>query len=109
MALLLIFLTISDDSDSASFKYKQKITGQAENNGIKDVPIIVPLRYLSNFLRTLEMPLINSGKFFFFTWSDRSIIVTRNYGNRVPKFQVTNTKLYIPVVTLSAQDNEKLV
>ena len=42
-----------------SFKFKAKITGKTGNNGTKDVEIMVPLKYLSNFLRTLEMRLIN--------------------------------------------------
>ena len=42
-----------------SFKFKEKITGETGNDGTKDVEIIVPLKYLSNFWRTLEMPLIN--------------------------------------------------
>ena len=47
-------------TDSKSFKYKVKITRKTPNNGnIKDVDIIVPLKYSSNFWRTLEMPLIN--------------------------------------------------
>ena len=46
---------------------------------------------------------------FFYTWSEKCIIVTEDYGNREPKFAITYTKLYVPVVTLSAQDNEKLL
>ena len=47
-------------TDSESFKFKVKITGKTPNDGnTKDVEIIVPLKYLSNFWRTLEMPLIN--------------------------------------------------
>ena len=47
-------------ANSKSFKSKVKITGKTPNNGnTKDVEIIVPLKYLSNFCRTLEMPLIN--------------------------------------------------
>ena len=42
-------IEIPDDPDSASFKYKQKITYQAGNDGTKDVQIMVPLKYLSNF------------------------------------------------------------
>ena len=49
-----------DSNNSASFKFKQKITGQTENCGAKEVKIMVSLKYLSNFWRTLEMPLINS-------------------------------------------------
>ena len=46
-------------TDSESFKSKVKITGNTPNNGnTKDAEIIVPLKYLSNFWRTLEMPLI---------------------------------------------------
>ena len=45
----------------------------------------------------------------FLTWSENYIIVTADYGDRVSQFAVTDTKLYVPVVTLSAQDNEKLL
>ena len=55
---------------SESFKYKVKITGKTPNNGnTKDVEIIVPLKYLSNFWRTLEMPLINCEVELLLTWS----------------------------------------
>ena len=49
----------NDNNNSISFKFKQQITGQTGNGGTKDVEIIVPLKYLSNFWRTLEMLLIN--------------------------------------------------
>ena len=42
-----------------SFKFKAKITDQTRNDGTKNVEIMVPLKYLSNFWRTLEIPLIN--------------------------------------------------
>ena len=42
-----------------SFNFKAKITAQTEDNGTKDAEIMVPLKYLSNFWRTLEMPFIN--------------------------------------------------
>ena len=42
-----------------SFNFKTKITGQTNNDGIYNVEIVVPLKYLNNFWRTLEMPLIN--------------------------------------------------
>ena len=46
--------------NSRSFKYKRKITAKTPNDGnTKDIEIIVPLKYFSNFWRTLEMPLIN--------------------------------------------------
>ena len=55
------------------------------------------------------MPLINCEINVFLTWSERCIIVARNHGDRVPKFQITNTKLYVPVANLQAQGNEKLL
>ena len=43
------------------FDFKTKITGQTDNNGrIDNVEVMVQLKYLSNFWRTIEMPLINS-------------------------------------------------
>ena len=46
-------------SNSASFKFKQKITGSTGDDVTKNVEIMVPLKYLSKFWRTLEMHLIN--------------------------------------------------
>ena len=52
-----------------SFKFKGKITSRTGDDGTKDVEIIVPLKYLSNFCRTLEMPLINCEVNLILTWS----------------------------------------
>ena len=93
--------------NSKSFKSKVKITGKTPNNGNKkDVEIIVPLKYLSNFWRTLEMPLINCEVHLILTWS-KDCVITNSTGEG--KFAITETKLYIPVVTLSTKDNEKLL
>ena len=57
-------------TDSESFKSKMKITGNTPADGdIKDVEINVPLKYLGNFSRTLEMPLICCHVNLIFTWS----------------------------------------
>ena len=69
-------IDITDDPDSVSFKYEQKVTGQTGNDGTKDVQIMVPLKYLSNFWRTLEMSLINCEINILLIWSDKCIIVT---------------------------------
>ena len=93
--------------DSESFKYKVKITGKSPNDeNTKDVEIIVPLKYLSNFWRTLEMPLINCEVNLILTWS-KDCVITNSEGEA--KFAITETKLYVPVVTLSTQDNAKLL
>ena len=46
----------NDNNNRISFKFKEEITGETGNNGTKDVEITVPLKYLSNFWRTLEIP-----------------------------------------------------
>ena len=52
----------------------RKITGITGANGEQDVEIMVPSKYLSNFLRTLEMPLTNCEINLIFTWSDKSVL-----------------------------------
>ena len=92
---------------SESFKSKIKITGKTPPNGnTKDVEIMVPLKYLSNFWRTLEMPLINCEVNLILTWS-KDCVITNSTGEG--KFEITETKLYVPVVTLSTKDDEKLL
>ena len=84
-----------------------KITGKTPPAGnAKDVEIIVPLKYLSNFWRTLEMQLINCEVNLILTWS-KDCVISSATGET--KFKITETKLYVPVVTLSAQDNAKLL
>ena len=70
----------------------------------KNFEIIVPLKYLSNFWRTLEMPLINYEVNFTLTWSPTCVISS---ATGETKFKITETKIYVPVVTLSTQDNAK--
>ena len=93
--------------DSKSFKFKVKITGKTPSNGnSKDVEIIVPLKYSSNFWRTLEMPLINCEVDLILTWP-KDYVIANSTGEG--KFKITETKLYLPVVTLSTQENTKLL
>ena len=70
---------------------------------------MVPLKYLSNFWRTLEMPLINCEVNLILTWSADCVIIYNDVINQVPTFAITETNLYVPVVTLSTQDNAKLL
>ena len=94
-------------TNSKSFKSKIKITGKNPNNGnAKDVEIILPLKYLRNFWRTLEMPLINGGVNLILTWSSTCVITNSTGAGR---FTTTDAKLYAPVVTLSTRDNVKLL
>ena len=93
-----------------SFNFKAKITGQTDDDGeINNVEIMFPLKYLSNFWRTLEMPLINCEIELILDWSANCVIISTNNANQVPTFTITETNLYVPVVTLSTQDNAKLL
>ena len=94
-----------DIEDSKSFKSKTKITGKTPNDdNEKDVEIMVPLKYLSNFWGTLEMPLINCEVNLILTWSTTCVITESNGAGTFP---ITDTKLYVPVVTLSTRENTK--
>ena len=67
---------------------------------------MVPLKYLSNFWRTLEMYLINFEVNLILTWSS-TFVITDSIG--AGTFEITDTKLYVPVVPLSTQENAKLL
>ena len=92
-----------------SFKFKAKITGETGDDGTKDVEIIVPLKYLSNFWRTLVMPLINCEVNLILTWSSTCVLISTNVPNQSATFAITDTKLYVPVMTLSTQENTKFL
>ena len=70
---------------------------------------MVPLKYLSNFWRTLEMPLINYEVNLILTWSSTCVLVATNIANQNATFAITDTKLYVPVVALSTQENTKFL
>ena len=91
------------------FNYKVKITAQTGDDGTKNVEIMVRLKYLNNFRRTLEMPLISCEINFILTWSTNCVIVSTNVANQNATLEITDTNLYVPVVTLSTQDNSKLL
>ena len=82
---------------------------QTNNNGIINVEIMVTLKYVSNFWKTLEMPLINCEVELILTWSAGCVIIHTDVANQVPTFTTTETNLYVTAVTLSTQDNAKLL
>ena len=88
-----------------SFNFKTKITGQTDDDGIINIEIMISLKYLSNFWRTLEMPLINCELELILD----CVIIYVNVANQVPTFTITETNLYVPVVTLFTNDNSKLL
>ena len=96
---------VTNDNNVPSFKYKANLIGNTENNGIKNgVKIAVPLKYLSNFWRSLEMPLINCKVELSLKWYESCLLTVANTAT----FEITDAKLYVPIVTLSIEDNSKL-
>ena len=92
-----------------SFNFKAKRTGQTGDNEIIEVEIMVSLKYLGNFLGDLQMFLINCEINLILVWSTNYVIVSTDVSNQGATFAVTETKLYVTVVTLSTQDNAKLL
>ena len=77
-----------------SFNSKTKITAQTDDDGrIDNVKIMVPLKYLSNFWRTLEMPLINCEVEIILTWSADCVIIYTDVANQAPTFTITGKSL----------------
>ena len=70
---------------------------------------MVPLKYLNNFWRTLEVLFINCDVKLILTWSASCVIINTNVANQLLTFEITDTSIYVPVVTLSTQDNVKLL
>ena len=99
--------------NSNSFKYKIKLLGNidhlaadAARVGRLNVKVVVPLKYLSNFFRSLEMPLINCKIKLNLTWKKECVLST-DADEAV--FIINDTKLYVPVVTLSKEDNKDFI
>ena len=117
--------------NSNAFKYKNKITGNTYNvlvgaagydaakNGTKDIELAILLKYLGNFWRALNMPLISCEVSLELKWHKNCIITSleqrqagaRPRGNALTSatLDITDCKLYIPVVTLSEDDEIKLL
>ena len=60
---------------------------------------MVPLKYISNFWRALEMPLFNCKINLILTWSANCVIAACITANQATTFAVTETKIYVPVAT----------
>ena len=108
---------IANDNNFKSFKYKAKLLSNVEaqpnpNHAygiLKNATIAVPLKYLSNFWRSLEMPLINCKVELKLRWSKHCVLSVAGTDNANSDnddnniiFTIKDTKLYVPVVTLSA-------
>ena len=93
----------------SSFKHKISLLGDRNVVGgiVKlHVKIVVPLKYLSNFFRSLEMPFNNCKIKLNLTWGKKCVLST-DAGDAV--FIINATKMYVPVVTLSKEDNKDFI
>ena len=96
---------VTNDNNASSFKYKASLIGNTENKGTKNgVKIAVPLNYLSNFWRSLEIQLINCKVELSLKWYEKCLLPTASTAT----FKITDAKLYVPIVTLSIEDKAKL-
>ena len=100
-------------NNSNSLKYKIELLGNVtevagDATGVRrlNVKVVVPLKYLSNFLRSLEMPLINCKIKLNLTWKKECVLST---GAGEAVFTINDTKLYVPVVPLSKEDNKDFI
>ena len=117
-------------SNSESFKYNTSITGNnynvgdgevdydAEKIGKNKTEVVIPLKHLSNFWRTLNISLINCEVELILTLPKNCVLAdmtARVAGNNndLPatglEFEIKVTKLYVLVVTLSKEDDTKLL
>ena len=112
--------------DSKSFDYKTKFIESVTNANLikQNVKSVVPLKHLSEFQKTLDIPLINCEISLVLTWSENCVLTSKstrtgNYENdpvvsRIDDpadatFKITDTKLNAPVVTLSTEDDIKIL
>ena len=96
-------------NDTTSLMYKSKLISGTDDNNVNNVKLVVPLKYVSSFFRSLEMPLVNCKIDLELTWHKDCMISSADAAaGQVVSFMITNTKLYVPVVTLSTKDNNNL-
>ena len=93
------FLIDNNNNNSVSFKFKEKIIDQTGEDGSTNAEIMMPLKYLNNFLKTLEIPIINCEINLTVTRSGNCVISSSD-ANQATTFTITHSKLYVPVVTL---------
>ena len=108
---------------SVSFDYKASITGKLEDDDVeKDVETAIPLKYLRNFWRNLDMLLINCEISLTLSWYRKCVLTIKAWrlargdppvlainNPRDTFFAITDCKLYVPVVTLSSEEDKELL
>ena len=115
-------IAVVTSANSSSFKYKSNFfrglnsEATAAAGGVhayitfKNAQILVPVKYVSAFFRSSEIPLINAKIHLELSWKSNCVMsqVGENGNNDTNAYQITKTELYIPVATLNTDDNKKL-
>ena len=70
---------------------------------------MVPLKFLCNFWKTLDIPLISGEINFILTWSVNCVIASHTLQYQETTFAITDTDFHVPTITLSTDDNAKLL
>ena len=87
-------------NNTTSLVCKSKLISGTDDNNVNNVKLVVPLKYVSIFFRSLEMPLVNCKIDLELTWHKDCMISSVNAAaGQVVSFMITNTKSYVPVVT----------
>ena len=110
------YADVTNNDNALSFKYKAGLITDTEADGTKNgVKIAVPLKYLSNFWKSLKMPSIDCKFELSLKWIENCELTTATIdadadatGADSATFKITDAKLYVPIVTLSIEDNAKL-
>ena len=110
------YADVTNNDNALSFKYKAGLITDTEADGTKNgVKIAVPLKYLSNFWKSLKMPSIDCKFELSLKWIEDCELTTATIdadadatGADSATFKITDAKLYVPIVTLSIEDNAKL-
>ena len=102
--------TALTNDNASSFKHKTSIIGNTVADGANckrdNVKIDVPLKYVSNIWRQLEMPLINCKVQLTLNWYTNCVTIIGN--GTAATLTITDTKVYVPIVTLKTEKNAKL-
>ena len=109
-------------SNSESCKYKTSVVAKTpqNNDSLTNAKVVIPLKHLSNFWKSLNTPLINCEVELILTWSKNCVLAdttTRDAEGDNPaivaptglEFKITDTKLYVPVVTLSKENDTQFL
>ena len=97
-----VIVDVINNGDGNLLNFKQNLTDHMSTGSTKDDEIMVPLKHLRHFWKTLEMPLTNCDSNFILTWSANCVIAPCIAANQAKTFAITDRKLCVSFGTLPA-------